>query len=201
MAVDSRNKRTSAANLPFMPLYPEPDSSAGTVGDRMQTAGLYFLPSWVSADGVNLDAGWDNSENAHDGNTATFASEQIGAQTPLELEWAADLRTDKFRIFAHDVDIIAGTHDATNVKIEIWYDSAWHDFGAFTLPEDEWFEYPLGKDILGDKIKITSEDTEERLYVGEVQFVDLSNFLPGSAGPLLDGNLTSNPLLKGGLIR
>jgi len=200
-AVDSRDKRASATNLPWSPLYPDP-SVAITVSGRMMASGLYALPVWVSASSVE-GVGWDNTNNAIDSNTATFASQSdFASLTPLTLEWSGLPRTDKIRIFAHDVDIIAGTHDASSVKVEVYYDSVYNVLIASgTIPEDVWYEYPIGKDIVGDIIRITSLDQEEYLYVADVQFVNLDSFILAASSTKIDGGQASAPLLRGGLVR
>jgi len=201
MAVDSKNKRVSAANLPFMTLYPEPDSDITSI-DRIMAAGEYLIHPWVSATSYNDSSGWTNPEYAYDDNLGNFAVETVHSDLEiLELEWDAGIRTDMIRIYAHDVDIIAGTHDATGVKIEVWKDSEWCSYGSFTLPEDEWFEYPLGKSIIGDRVRITSLDQEEYLYIAGVQFLNLSAFAPDTVIPKTSFGLICNPRIGGSLAR
>ena len=204
MAVDSRNKRASAANLPFMVLYPEPDSSVTSI-DRIMSAGEYMIHPWVSASGYNDSDGWTDPEKAYDDNLGNFAQETVHSdQDVLELEWDAGVWTDMIRIYAHDVDIIAGTHDASGVRVQVWYDGAFVDlFGVNgrTLPEDEWFEYPIGKKIVGDIVRITSKDTEEYLYVAGFQFLNLAAFMPDAVMKKVDGNRAIKNPLTGALAR
>lgn len=199
MAIDSANKRASAGNLPWMDL-PIPDGGI-TSSDQMMMGGEYMVHPWVSAGSVTLSTGWDDPDNAIDGNTGTFAKEQAGAQTPLELEWTTTVWTDMIRVFAHDEDIIAGTHDASNVKIQLWINGAWYTLGSnFTLSEDEWYEYPIGQKIWGDIARITSLDTEEYLCVADFQFLNLNETLPDAAIPKVGGGLVRNPLLGSGMV-
>lgn len=202
MAVDSKNKRASAANLPFMPIYPYP-SSVVTSSDRMMASGEYIVHPWVSAAGHDSECEdhWDNCEYAHDDNTGTFAKEKIGDSSPLVLEWNAPLpRTDMIRIYAHDEDIIEGTHDASDVKIELYVNAVWTELCTFTFPEDVWYEYPIGQAIYGDRVRITSLDDEEYLNVAGFQFINLNAVMPSSIIPKAGGGLVRNSLLGSGLV-
>ncbi|MHC4464856.1 MAG: hypothetical protein ACYS30_26015 [Planctomycetota bacterium] len=80
----NRDKRTSAANLPFMVLLPNPDSRI-TPDDKMMVAGEYSLAGWSSPNSTTdvsdpVGGGyWTNPDNAIDGNTGTYAEETSGA--------------------------------------------------------------------------------------------------------------------------
>jgi hypothetical protein len=106
------------------------------------------------------------------------------------------------RIYCHDEDIVAGTHDATGVKVEIWKDSSWVEIlsGGYTIPEDTWWEYPIGARVVGDKARITHTDTEEYLLVAGFQFLNLAATMPDAVIPKTGGGMVKNPLLGSGLV-
>ncbi len=202
MSVDSRDKRASAASLPFMVIYPEPDGSI-ILGDRLMVAGVYALPPWRVPDSheASCEDDWDNCANAYDGNVATFAEEKVANMgRALDLIFSPPIRSEKFRFLGHDVDEGSSTSSCSAVSVYVYYDDAWHKHGPYTPNEDEWYEISVGEHLIS-KIRVIDEDLTDYLYVGEVQMLDLGTVYPSAPRPKVDGNLTRNPLICGGLIR
>ena len=203
MAIDSREKRASAASLPFLVLFPLANSAISTL-DRIQASAVYTLPAWVSPDGHDAATYWDSETNAYDSNTATQANENDGTmQQPLVLEYDAPLfQTDHWRIIA--VQISAGpTENNPDLKVEVWINGAWYEAWTGSITRNVWFDYPLGQIVPADRVRITSNSSSalDALYVNEFQMLDLDNAYWAIAKPIVDGCLVSNPLTKGGHIR
>jgi hypothetical protein len=200
MSIDSRAKRTSAANLPFMTLSPDPNSGV-TLIDRIQSAGGYPLPAWTNPDSHTAASYWDNETNAYDGNTGTWANENDGTmQQPLEFEFNGLFQTDMWRVHAKQVN---GGEQNPDILVEVWINGAWTQAWTGAITKNVWYDYPLGQTIKADRIRITSNSSQaqDALYVSGIQMLDLDSVFWAVAKPAIGGCLVANPLIKGGHIR
>jgi hypothetical protein len=210
MAVDSRDKRTSAANLPFMVLLPNPDSRI-TPDDKMMVAGEYSLAGWSSPNSTTdvsdpVGGGyWTNPDNAIDGNTGTYAEETSGAALrAIQFNFDEPYpQVMKIRVWAADKP--AGAEENADVDIDYQVAGGETFYALFdgALTKAVWNEkqmptggvyYPL------PALRITSTDASAQLRIYEVQVMDYRNYVAVGARPLVNGGLTKNTVVGTGLI-
>lgn len=202
MAVDSRDKRTSAAILPFMTIFPNPGNSISS-GERGQAAGVYTGGVWTSPASNNSGATWTDPENAYDENTATSTYENDGRlQRTLELEYdAPQFLTDKWRIMAVQIDNEAAETNP-DLKVEVYRNGSYYTAWDGAIAKNVWFDYPLGFVTPADLVRITSNSSYvlDTLYVYEFQMLDLTTLvLPPRQK--VDVSLIRNPLVSRGLVK
>lgn len=209
----SRNKRASAANVPWGPLYPYPTRVISSTNDRMMAIGEYALPPWKNPDSHESasEAYWNDFANAYDGDVSTYAYSNAYEGEPLDLNFSPPIRTDIFRIniakyFGSQTHIEQG-----DIEVYCYYNGAWRgslmstEEDAWLPLENEWTEWGVGYDDspqLISAIRILPVTPSPALYrVWGIQLSDLNNQFPAAAMPKTGSNLVVNPLIKGSLIR
>lgn len=206
MAVDSKYKRTSAANLPFMTLFPAPLAGIDA-SDRIMASGEYPQISWVSADTVEDEYGpgyWNDVNNAKDGNTATYAEEASGAALrDLLFTWNSLYPVVQLVRWwtTHD--------DASATKVTITYrqspGASWNAVVTSSSESDgDWGYYPIAtgsqyKTVY--QIRVVSADATAKLRVHEVQVLDLRGTVTVGAKPLVDGTYARTTVLGRKLVQ
>jgi|GEM_PF-2892204 len=97
---------------------------------------------WVSPTGF-VDGGgtWASETLAYDEDTGTYAYEDIGAAG-----WGNYLELTHSAIDCDKVQIWSGrsTGNITDIEVDVYYDSAWHNIYSGPGTFDAWVEYPVG---------------------------------------------------------
>ena len=137
---------------------------------------------WVSPTGKESDS-WTDSENIYDGNIATSGKESTSGQSVTLT--VSSLPCDKIRIKA---GLVAG--GATNLKIEVYYGSAFHQIHSGALTEDTWQEIAIGSTENITKARLTT-NSGLNSEVWEFEFFDTSlssllSIVSDSAGDAFD---------------
>jgi len=203
MAVDTQNKRASAANLPWNFICPQPDSDV-TSEDRKQVTGEYAFGSWISPDDhYDVTDTWDDETKAYDSNTGTFAIESDWDDSDeLEFTFNSYFWIEKFRIYGRMEDEGAGEYDLDFV-LSVHYGGQYYSVYDGTMAKNEWVEYPCCVPaVRTNRIKILSNVANaKKLKIYEIQCFDVSNSVIRPPRPKTSGSLIGNPLISHGLVR
>ena len=145
---------------------------------------------WISPTGYN-ETGWTYAARSYDDDTATSTYISVSPSS-----WGAYLELTVSSLSCHKVRFWAKGTDITQISLDVYYSSAWHNIyeGAFT--QEQWVEKEIGstQDVTGVRAKFYNNNagSNQTVYFYEADFFKEGITGSGNTGTAVFGIPASN---------
>jgi hypothetical protein len=154
----------------------EIDSSGSQVVNKTAVE-MIGLPTYslTYPDSVAYEGGssWTGGSSAYDEDNATYADEVAHESKYIEFTWSTPLIADYWLIVVSEPEY--GPPAVTAIKVELYYDSAWHTSYQADIAQYTWVAYPtLTVNYEISKVRVTCMLGGTTLHIHEIGLVPRS---------------------------